>query len=277
MRVCARAALAVLVLALGCITLPPARRSPYHPSDADLGVTRIVHASVLIEMRGTRVLVDPWFHSGFIVGQREPLGLTPDALPALAAILLTHGHSDHFDEEALAPLAARVPLVIAPADLRPRLERLGFKDIVVLGWWDHTEVGDVTVTAVPARHATPENGYVLEAHGIRAYLAGDTRWFPQLVDVATRFPRPDVALLPVGGTRLLGFLREMNPSEAARAAALLEPRRIIPIHYGEQGGFPFRWHARHPLASFIDDCQKQGIDQDRIVILEPGESWHFSR
>ena len=271
------AALAAALAVAGCTALPVAQHSPYHPSDADLAVTRIVHATVLVEMHGTRLLVDPWFHSGLVFGQREPLGLTPDALPSLAAVLLTHGHSDHFDERVLRELAATVPIAVGPADLRGRLERLGFRQVVVLGWWDHAEIGDVVVTAVPTRHGAPENGYVLEAHGVRAYLAGDTRWFPELVDVATRFPKPDVALLPIGGSRVLGVLREMNPAEAARAAELLEPRRIIPIHYGETGGFPLRWHSRHPIESFIDECGERGIAKDRIVVLAPGESWHSFR
>ena len=41
-----------------------------------------------------------------------------------------------------------------------------------------------------------------------------------------------------------GFPREMGPAEAARAAATLGASRLIPTGYGEDGGFPLRWHAR---------------------------------
>lgn len=266
---------AALIVLAGCVAVPVPRRSTYHGSDADLGVTRIVHGSLIVEMRGTRLLVDPWFHSGLVLRQSEPLGLTPDGLPGVAAILLTHAHSDHFDARALRELAPSVPQVVARPELAERLHALGFQRVVALDWWERTTIGDVTVTAVPARHPVPENGYVLEAGGVQAYVAGDTRPFPELVDVATRFPALAVAVLPVGGERLLGFAREMGPDEAAEAAELLGARRLIPIGYGERGNFPLRWHARRPVERFVEACGKRGIAQDRIVVLEPGQSWHY--
>ncbi len=266
---------ATVVLLAACGPVPVARRSAYHPSDADLSVTRIVHGSVILELGGTRVLVDPWFHSGILSRQVEPLGLTPDGLPPVAAVLLTHEHGDRFDEHALRDLAAHVPEAVAPAELQNRLAQLGFRHVTALGWWDRTTLGEVTVTAVPARHSVPENGYVLEAGGVSVYVAGDTRPFPELVDVATRFPHLDVALLPIGGRRLLGFGREMSPEEAAAAAAMLAPRRVIPIGYGARGGFPLHWYAWNPTERFVKACAQQGLDQGRVVVLEPGESWHY--
>src|SRR5439155_1115669 len=145
-------------------------RSVYHPSDADLSVTRIIHGSVIIEMRGTRLLVDPWFHSGYVTRQDEPLGLTPEGLPTFSAVLLTHGHADRFDPQALRALALSVPEAVAPPELHERLKALGFGHVTDLDWWD---------TA------------------------------------------------PIGGV--------------------------------------------------VDECGKQGIDRARIVLLEPGESWHYYR
>jgi len=269
--------LAVVLALGGCSAIPVPLRSSYHASDADLGVTRIAHGSVILEMRGTRLVVDPWFHSGFIIRQREPLGLTPDGLPSAAAVLLTHRHGDRFDDEALHDLAATVPTAVAPPELHARLAKLGFREVVDLSWWDKAEVAGLTVTAVPARHSVPENGYVIEAGGVQVYVAGDTRWFSELVDVATRFPHLDAAILPIGGERVLGFRREMDPGEAARAAALLDPHRIVPIGYGKHGGFPLIWHTRHPTERFVEECKKRGIERERIVVLEPGESWHYYR
>ena len=44
-----RVALLLVVVALGCSGLPVSRRSPFHPSDADLAVTRIAHDAVVLD------------------------------------------------------------------------------------------------------------------------------------------------------------------------------------------------------------------------------------
>jgi len=266
---------AVLAALVACSAVPPPRRSPYHPADADLSVTRIVHASLIVEMRGTRLLVDPWFYSGFVMRQDEPLGLTPADLPGMTAVLLTHEHGGHTDDDALRELAKSVPEAIAPVRLEGRLKGLGFQRVTPLEWWESAMVGDVRVTAVPASHAVPENGYVLESHGVSAYLGGDTRSFDELPEVAERFPHLSVALLPVGGERLLGLARTMGPDEAAEAAKTLGAERVIPIAYGKRGGFPVRWFAGDPVARFVKACRAEGIGRDRVVVLEPGESWHY--
>ena len=153
----AHPAFAILALVVSCTALPRARNSPFHHSDADVSVTRILHGAAVIEMHDTRVLVDPWFHSGFWVRHAEPLGLVPDGLPSLSAVLITHRHHDHFDARALRDLAGSVPEAIAPAELHGRLVALGFQKVTDLDWWEHTSVGPITVTAVPARHGVPEN------------------------------------------------------------------------------------------------------------------------
>jgi len=267
----------VALLALACGAVPLPRRSAYHPSDAELSVTRIVHSSVIVEMAGTRVLIDPWFHSGLLVRQDEPLGLTPDGLPPVQAVLLTHDHGDHLDERALRGLAATIPQVVARPELHDPLATLGFRQVTGLAWWDTVRIGTIDATAVPANHRVAENGYVLEAGGVSLYAAGDTRYFAALVDIATRFPHLDAALLPVGGERVLGIRQQMGPADAARAAALLDPRRIIPIGYGEASAAPLWWYTRRPTDRFIEQCAQRGIDRARIVVLEPGESWHYFR
>ncbi len=266
-----------LLLLAACTALPLPRNATYHPSDADLGVTRIVHGSLVIEMEQTRVLIDPWFNSGFTTRQTEPLGLLPGGLPELSAVVITHKHAEHFDPDVLRDVAKKVPRAIGPPALADALRKLGFKDVTPLDWWDSTDIGPIRVTAVPSNHAVPENGYVLATDRARAYFAGDTRYFDAMADIATAFPHLDVAFLPIGGERLMGLKRTMGPAEAVEAARLLDPRRIVPIGYGAGSGSPFVWYASDPIATFRDEAKAAGIAPDRIVVLEPGESWHYYR
>lgn len=270
-------ALLPLLFVAACAALPLPHEGVYHGSDADLAVTRILHGSLILELGKTRLLVDPWFHSGFSTQQTEPLGLTPEHLPDAAAVLITHGHAGHFDPDALAAIAKTTPRAIAPPALVEPLRALGFREVTPLEWWEDTMVGPIRVTAVPSNHPVRENGYVVTSERVRCYLGGDTRWFDGLVDVATAFPDLDVAFLPIGGESLLGLRRTMGPSDAARAAAVLRPKRVIPFAYGAAGGFPFVWYASDPVQRFRTDAEAKGLSPERIVILEPGESWHYYR
>jgi L-ascorbate metabolism protein UlaG (beta-lactamase superfamily) len=268
-------ALACAAALCGCAIAPQPKTGPYHPSDAPLSVTRIVHGSYLLDFAGTRLLVDPWYYPRGVFNQREPLGLTFRTLPTIDGILITHGHGDHLDPRALEVLARTpVPVVVAEG-LASTVAATGHPDVRALEWGGTTEVGGVEIHAVPADHTTVENGYVCRRGEVTVYAAGDTRYFDGLRDIARRFPRVDVALLPIGGLRVFGFRTEMDPEEAARATALLQPLRVIPTHYGLTAPPPLYWTRRDPVAAFRRELARTGGAPGQLVVLLPGESWHY--
>ena len=266
----------VLALLAACAPIPLPRQSTFHPSDADLAVTRIIHGSFVLELHGTRLLVDPWFHSSWLIRQREALGLTPATLPKLAAVLLTGDDVTRFDPDALHELAISTPRAVVPPALRERVLALGFHDVTGLAWWERTDVDGVTITAVPTSAGPRENGYVVVSQDVRLYFAGDTKPFPDLVDVATAFPHLDVAVLPIGGRRSFGMAQQMTPEQAADAAALLKPARAIPSGFGAVSGSPFISFPEDPVGAFRKAMEQKGLS-DRLLILEPGESWHYTK
>jgi len=269
------AVLAAVLAPVACTRLPQPEPAAFHASDADVAITRIIHGSVIVSLGDKRLLVDPWFYSGRIRRQNEPLGILPEGLPELDAVLLTHGDRDHFDARALDELSKRIPMTIAPAALADELRELGFPDVVPLEWWQETAVGDVTVKAVPARNAGAENGYLVRSKTQTVYLAGDARVPDELAQIAAAAPTIDVAVLPIGGRRVLGMLTEMGPEEAAEVAATLHARRVVPVGYGARSGIPLMWwYARNPIPRFERAAAKHGIPKSHIVVLAPGESWH---
>ena len=65
-----------LILALGilgCYAPTVQRTRAYHPSDADLSVTRIVHGSAVIDFPETKILLDPWYNPTPPLGPSEPM------------------------------------------------------------------------------------------------------------------------------------------------------------------------------------------------------------
>ncbi len=99
---------------------------------------------------------------------------------------------------------------------------------------ERVSVGELTVTAVPARHDPRRGpfgqraqplGYLISTADRMVYFPGDTDPFPEMSDLGPL----DVALMPVGdGVPTLGD-GHMTPTEAALALRLLRPRLAVPI------------------------------------------------
>jgi hypothetical protein len=83
--------------------------------DANIAVTRIAHASVLLELGGKRILTDPWFSETNAYRHGEPLGISLENLPPLDLVVASHGHYDHFDIETFAAYPNKaVPFIVGP-------------------------------------------------------------------------------------------------------------------------------------------------------------------
>jgi L-ascorbate metabolism protein UlaG (beta-lactamase superfamily) len=212
-------------------------------------VTWIGHATTLIQGGGVSILTDPIFSdtiSGFVPRTAPPgVGLTK--LPRIDAVLISHSHRDHLDEDSLRALGA-APLYLVPLGLGDQLRALGLLRVVELDWWQSAEVtaadgARATVTLVPAQHwsqhgLTDQNralwgGYIVDAGGARFYFAGDTGYPAAFVEIGRRFPRIDFALLPIGAYEPRWFMhaQHISPEEAAVAFAQLGARTLVPIHW----------------------------------------------
>jgi L-ascorbate metabolism protein UlaG (beta-lactamase superfamily) len=244
-------------------------------------ITFVGHATVLIEINGQRVLTDPNL-SEQVWGLRRKArpGVDIPALPELAAILISHAHYDHFDLPTLRRLDPAVPLIL-PRRTRGVAGRLPGRRLVELRHGEVWEQGTLRVTAVPARHfggrwlvdspLRPANGYVIEGPAGTAYFAGDTASPNPFAEIGRRF-RLDAALLPIGAYRPAWVMRwsHLSPSQALEAFQTLNARVMIPIHWGS-----FRLSLEpmdEPVRRLRKLAEQAGL-LDRIVVLNPGQSW----
>ncbi|MCS6912586.1 MAG: MBL fold metallo-hydrolase [Myxococcota bacterium] len=120
------------------------------------GVLHLGHASLLCNLDGHYVLVDPWLPPASHGDATPPPA--PAALPPLSAIFLTHHHWDHVHLETLLKLDKSVPVYLPRQDesrpLRPRTDLLlayvGFSDLRPIAPGDRIPFGDRgAVQAVP--------------------------------------------------------------------------------------------------------------------------------
>jgi L-ascorbate metabolism protein UlaG (beta-lactamase superfamily) len=198
-------------------------------------VTRIAHASVLLDFGNATVLTDPWFSEKTHFHHGEPLGIPLARLPRLTAVVASHAHYDHFDIETFARYPDKaVPFFVGP-NMLTAARAAGFTNVRELRPWESATVGPLTITAAPAAHKVPEVTFVIQANGATVYFGGDTRLIPELDELPKRFPSVQLALLSVNGLRVLGEQVVMNAEQAAEFAGRLGAEVAVPIHYRFHG------------------------------------------
>ena len=264
--------LAVLLLG-GCRVLPAAFDRGYQRGEVPLQITSIGHATFLIELAGQLILTDPWFYETPFTGRHpEPLGLSLEYLPPLDLILVTHGHIDHFDKKALKQMKEKIVRIICVKGMGTRVRKLGFSRVIELDPWETVAVGALTITAVPAAHAGPANGYIIEGTGTVLYFAGETTLFPELKRIAERFPQLDVAFLPADGLKLRwGRKLAMAPEEAAER---LRPKVVIPIldHDFSQSLAGLVLTTTGTVEGFKALVERKSPDV-KVIVVRPGSTW----
>ncbi len=208
------------------------------PGRAGTGRDRIVflgHATVLIECEGVRLLTDPLLRPRVAHLRRHAQPVDMAQIAGVDAVLISHMHHDHLDPASLRLLGRDVPILV-PHGAASWLRRRHFNAVRELAAGETESVGALAVTAVEAHHEGRRAGgpragavgFLLRGrHTI--YFAGDTELFAGMSDLSAGL---DVALLPIGGWGPTLGPGHMDPSEAARAAVLLQPRIAIPIHWG---------------------------------------------
>jgi len=209
---------------------------------------------------GGTVLVDPWFQGN----PSAPGGA--ESVTRAEFLLLTHDHFDHASD-AVAIAKRTGALVVGIFELTGELKARGIPESRLLNGGSGMNVGGTvdidgfSFTMTEAQHSCRLGspvGYVIRTpSGATVYHSGDTGIFAGMSLIGELYPI-DLALLPIGSVFTMDY------RQAAKAAALLRAKTVVPMHYGT---FPIL----EPTAErFVAEMKKvaPGI---RVVALAPGE------
>src|SRR5216117_2451487 len=269
-----------LLLAMGLLLMAAG-------AGAETTLTWHGHAAFqIVTPNGAVLLIDPWLTNPVnpkVKNKKDPLA----DLKKVDYILITHGHFDHVGD-AVAIAKKTGARLVTNFELGTNMgkllgypkDRMGFDTLMNIGGEITIANGEILVAMTPALHSSglgnpfakdreeePElatggnaAGFILQIrNGPTIYHSGDTAYFKDMEIIGEQYA-PDVALLNIGGH--FG----MEPAMAARAAASVRVKLVIPMHFGT---FPV---LTQDTTFFRQALKKQGVPFRQ---LHPGETIAF--
>lgn len=255
-------------------------------SDRDITIAWLGHATVLINFYGMRILTDPTLYPrigvDLGVGSLGPLrlvqcALTPDALPEIDLVLVSHAHFDHLDTPSLGAVRGRPAAVMAVAtsDLLPQRY---YSSVSELRWNETATIttprGQALVHAIEVKHWGARlqrdtyrgyTGFVVEREGRKLLIGGDTASTSVFGD-HRRFGPFEAAVMPIGAYD--PWIRNhCTPEQAVAMADAAGARLFVPVHHQS-----FQL-SREPFLEPIERTMAAlAAEHDRLALQHIGET-----
>jgi L-ascorbate metabolism protein UlaG (beta-lactamase superfamily) len=272
--------------------VPPAVHTPAPASWDGNAITLawLGHATVLIDFYGVRILTDPTLFNrigvDLRIGSLGPLrqvrcALTPETLPEIDLVLVSHAHFDHLDTPSLSAIRGRPAAVMArnTSDLLPRRR---YSSATELGWGEHTVVhtarGDVNVRGIEVKHWGARlrsdtyrgwTGFVIAREGKRLLIGGDTAHTASFRSHRTLGPF-EAAVMPIGAYDPW-IWNHCTPEQAVAMADAAGARLLVPVHH--QTFKLSREGAREPIERVEAALARE---HGRLALRDVGETVRIS-
>ena len=258
--------------------------------ESGLRVTWMGHSSLLVEIDGVRVLIDPvWDERASPMRWAGPKRFYAPPmhlreLPRVDVVLVSHDHYDHLGEATIRELAglesACGALWVTSLGVGTMLRRFGVarEKISELDWTQGVEVagGALEITAVPTRHfsgrslfnrfETLWSAFVLKGVKHKVYFGADSGWWEGFAQIGAEYGPFDLTMLEIGAFDAMWESIHLGPEGAVRAFEALGGKGLMmPIHWGL---FDLALHGwRQPMERLLEVAGERGI---ALWAPEPG-------
>jgi len=216
------------------------------------------HSSYFIRIENKNFLIDPVFS-----GNAAPLSFmvkafpgsniyTPDDMPAIDYLILTHDHYDHLDYRTIRKLRNKVSNIYCSLGVSSHLKYWGvdINIITEMDWWGTQQLeNNISLTAAPARHFSGRgikrgqtfwSSFILKTTDHNLYLGGDSGYDSHFKEIGDKHGPFDIAILEAGQYNTMWPLIHLMPEETVQAAVDLNSKALLPVHWGK---FSLAMHA----------------------------------
>jgi L-ascorbate metabolism protein UlaG (beta-lactamase superfamily) len=262
----------------------PVVSEPPAESAEGLHLTWYGHASVLVEIEGSRVLFDPIWSDRCSPSQqvgpkrmhRPPVPLAE--LPNLDAIVISHDHYDHLDMATVDELVRtqQAPFVV-PLGVGAHLDAwdVPADRIIELDWHDEVTLGGVRLVCTAARHFSGRGlqrdgtlwaSWVVASATRRVFYTGDSGYFDGYAEIGAQHGPFDATLVQIGAYGDAWPHIHMFPEEGVAAHLDVRGGLMIPVHWAT---FTLAFHAwSEPVDRVWTEAKARGV---RLAVPRPGQ------
>lgn len=211
-------------------------------------VIRLGHSSLLVRIDGEFILIDPVFSERASPVQwlgpkrfhQSPISL--DKLPQLKAVVISHDHYDHLDNNTIKLLDDKTSTFVTPLNVGDYLVKWGISEEKVhqLDWWQEVKLTNLTLVATPAQHFSGRGvfdkdqtlwaSWVIQGKESKLFYSGDSGYFSGFKEIGNRYGPFDITMIETGAYNDLWSEIHMLPEESVQAHIDLQGKAMIPVH-----------------------------------------------
>ena len=283
------------------ITNPPKDRTPKQaipavktdlkslPTDRDWLVW-FGHSSYMFCLNGKRYLVDPLLKMEFPASvMMKPFKgtdlYTPEDMPDIDVLIITHEHWDHLDYATLRDLRPKVAHVVCPLGVGEYLEYWQYDKAIIteMDWAEslrtQTAMQGVTITCLPTRHfsnrliggrnQTLWASFMVEDGGRKVYVGGDGGYDGRFKRIRKQFGQVDLALLENGQYNSDWPLIHSTPEGLEQAIKDLNAKAVFTVHHDKFALAKHPWYEPDSVARSIAERHDiRLLDQPIGIVVE---------
>lgn len=233
------------------------------------------HSSYFIQIDRKRILVDPVFGKAasplsFTTNAFKGTNIyTPEDIPEIDYLLISHDHWDHIDYETLIELKPKISTLICGLGIGEHFEYWGFqKDrIIEKDWNENIDLADgFNIHTTPARHFSGRGfkrnqglwvSYVLRTPSMNIFIGGDSGYDTHFKEIGDNFGPFDLSILENGQYDKSWKYIHLMPDQLVQAATDLNSKSLFPVHSAK---FPLANHPwDEPLRKATEQASKAGL------------------